>query len=109
MTRRYIEELVLKTRFENYFRVDRDGMRGALALFWSKGLRVTICLFSKYHVDCIIEEDVILPWCFTGFYGDSKVENHHISWTILKRLADLNSLPLVVGGDYNAILKDKEK
>lgn len=79
MTGQYIGKLRLKAKFENCFSVDRDRLGQNLALFWNKGLRVTICSFNKYHVDCIIEKDGIPPWRFIGFYGDSKVENHHLS------------------------------
>ncbi|KAL5734017.1 hypothetical protein ACOSP7_031878 [Xanthoceras sorbifolium] len=44
-----------------------------------------------------------------GFYGKLVVERDVHSWTLLKRLHGLSSLPWLCGGDWNEILYDSEK
>lgn len=42
-------------------------------------------------------------------YGHPKVEDRHLSWSLLKVLSQKCSLPWLVGGDFNEILASGEK
>lgn len=57
MTKSSTKKLRIKTKFDSYFSVDKDGIGGGLALFWCKEIKVTVCSFNKYHTNNIIKED----------------------------------------------------
>lgn len=40
--------------FENYFVVDRNGIGGGLALFWSSEVTVHITSYSSHHIDAFV-------------------------------------------------------
>ncbi|KAL5798919.1 hypothetical protein ACOSQ2_003739 [Xanthoceras sorbifolium] len=48
-------------------------------------------------------------WRFTGFYGEPKQWLREQSWVLLRRLAGLDNLPWLIGGDFNEILRGDEK
>jgi endonuclease/exonuclease/phosphatase family metal-dependent hydrolase len=48
-------------------------------------------------------------WRFTGFYGYPKVIDRHLSWSLLKLLAQKSTLPWLLGGDFNEVLAGHEK
>ncbi|KAL5741976.1 hypothetical protein ACOSP7_028708 [Xanthoceras sorbifolium] len=48
-------------------------------------------------------------WRFTGFYGEPKQWLREQSWVLLRRLAGLDNLPWLIGGDFNEILRGAEK
>ncbi|KAA3477178.1 reverse transcriptase [Gossypium australe] len=57
-----------------------------------------------------IQEDEGKPrWLFTRFYGALNVRNKTETWDLLRRLGRNNSLPWLVGGDFNDILFAHEK
>ena len=67
-----------------------------------------ILSYSKYHIDTVITNGDEILW-FTGIFGHPKhVEKHH-TWTLLRRLAQLSSVPSICGGDFNQILHMNEK
>lgn len=65
--------------------------------------------FNKNHIDNIVQEEGSLAWQFMGFYCESKPKSCHLSWTLLQRLSDSDTLSWVVGRDFNAILREEEK
>ncbi|KAL5756462.1 hypothetical protein ACOSQ2_021208 [Xanthoceras sorbifolium] len=50
-----------------------------------------------------------LRWRFTGFYGDPKQVSREQSWILLRRLAGMDNLPWIIGGDFNEIMWGNEK
>lgn len=48
-------------------------------------------------------------WRFIGFYRDPKTEDHQLSWNLSQRLANMDISPWLLGGDFNAILREDEK
>lgn len=73
-------------------------------------MKVTITGFSKNHVDAtvVLERSTEL-WRFTGYYGHPKKSKRKESWSLLKQLAGLNTLPWVLMGDINDLLLPEEK
>ncbi|KAL5774547.1 hypothetical protein ACOSP7_012104 [Xanthoceras sorbifolium] len=65
--------------------------------------------FSKGHVDSIVRDCEGSRWRFTGFYGEPNLAFRFHSWSLLRRLEGLFSLPWIIGGDFNEILKDDGK
>ncbi|KAA3476120.1 reverse transcriptase [Gossypium australe] len=96
--------------FFNGIDVSAKGSRGGLSLGWNGGHLVRVKSFSENHIDVEIQEDEEKPrWRFTGFYGAPKVRNKAETWALLRRLGENNSLPWLVGGDFNVILCAHEK
>ncbi|KAL5748420.1 hypothetical protein ACOSQ2_025717 [Xanthoceras sorbifolium] len=65
--------------------------------------------YSKGHIDSWIKDEEGSKWRFTGFYGDPRLAFRCHSWLLLKRLFGLSSLPWIIGGDFNEVLRDEEK
>ncbi|KAA3474615.1 reverse transcriptase [Gossypium australe] len=96
--------------FFNGIDVPAEGFRGGLSLGWNGGHLVNLKSLSKNHIDVEIQEDEEKPrWRFMGFYGASEVRNKAETWDLLRRLGGNNSLPWLVGGDFNDILYAHEK
>ncbi|KAF4382062.1 hypothetical protein F8388_001207 [Cannabis sativa] len=62
---------------------------------------------GKNRKSKIDEEDQ--GWQFTGFYGDPDPNQRSESWKLLTRIGRMYSGPWVIGGDFNEILRSKEK
>ncbi|KAG8489752.1 hypothetical protein CXB51_017987 [Gossypium anomalum] len=95
--------------FFNGFDVSADGSKGGLSLGWKGNNLVNLQSFSKNHIDVGIKEEENSRWRFTGFYGAPEVRNKSMTWELLRRLRRDNSLPWLVGGDFNEILFAHEK
>ncbi|KAL5855882.1 hypothetical protein ACOSQ4_005684 [Xanthoceras sorbifolium] len=65
--------------------------------------------FTKGHIDSVVKGDDGVLWRFTGFYGESRQDLRHFSWSLLQRLMGLSGLPWIIGGDFNEILRSEEK
>lgn len=96
-------------RFENCFEVSRTGKGGGLAMLSSSELKVDVKSFSKHHIDAVVYAENRSYWRCTGVYGHPKASQKHHTWTLLKRLAGLSSLPWLCFGDFNEILMPFEK
>lgn len=84
-------------------------MRG-LSIGWNRGHLVTLKSFSKNHIDVEIQEKKGNPrWRFMGFYRALDVRDKAMTWDLLRRLRRNNSLPWLVGGDFNDILFANKK
>lgn len=87
------------------------GQSGGLALFWSDDLDVRFRSKSHHHIDVVIDTNnpSSPSWRFTGFYGHPTKSERYRSWALLRDLADVNSLPWAVVGDFNELLHAYEK
>lgn len=87
--------------FQNCFSVDCEGRSGGLALLWHKDVDVSVCSFSKSHIDVIVKGDSVFR--LTLFYGNPRVERRKESWELLRKLKRERSEPWVALGDFNEI------
>ncbi|KAL6131079.1 hypothetical protein ACLB2K_069457 [Fragaria x ananassa] len=104
--------------FQNAFTVDYDIHRnqdgrvsraGGLCLLWRDGVEVSLCSYSKNHIDVSVGGLGEDSWRFTGVYSFSKVEDRHLTWELIRRLGRHNIKPRLLGGDLNEILRSSEK
>ncbi|KAH1098558.1 hypothetical protein J1N35_015479 [Gossypium stocksii] len=86
-----MEKVRRRCGYFNGVDVPTDGSRGGLCIGWNG------------------EEEESFRWRFTGFYGAPNVREKAKSWNLLRRLGQNNSLPWLVGGDFNDILYANEK
>ncbi|KAH9685373.1 reverse transcriptase domain-containing protein [Citrus sinensis] len=109
MTARQVDATCGSFNFENRFVVDRNGMGGGLALFWSSDVNVTIKSYSSHHIDAIVQNQNGKIWRCTGIYGHAEASQKHHTWALLNRLAELYSYTWCCLGDFNEILYSHEK
>ena len=64
---------------------------------------------SERYIDTIIDHGMNDAWHFTGFYGEPNTANREISWSLLRDLSSRFSIPWVCLGDFNEIIRAKEK
>jgi len=48
-------------------------------------------------------------WHFTGYYGYLEIERRKETWDFLRTLAQDNTLPWCIMGDFNDILSNEDK
>ncbi|KAH9769811.1 reverse transcriptase domain-containing protein [Citrus sinensis] len=98
-----------KLNFDNFFAVSSRGRSGGLALLWKSEIVVDIKSFSQHHIDAVVHSENGSLWRCTGIYGHSETDQKRHTWTLLRRLVGLLSLPWLCFGDFNEILKLDEK
>jgi hypothetical protein len=105
-----VEKLAGALGFAGAYAVDSDGLSGGIGLFWSTDVVVDIKSFNSNHIDAVVsaKDGSGSPWRFTGFYGESRREKRHLSWTLLRRLHSLRSLPWLCMGDFNETMYGTE-
>ncbi|KAM6545103.1 hypothetical protein CsatB_025839 [Cannabis sativa] len=95
--------------YEGCFVVDARGHSGGLALLWKDVKEVVIQGFSFNHVDAIVELQGLLPWRFTGIYGEPKRELRYLTWNLFRSLKNDCNLPWCLMGDMNNLGSHLEK
>lgn len=98
-----------RLNFESFFNVNRNGLRGGLALWWSRDIHASIKSFSNHHIDVVVQFENGKQWRCTGVYGHSEMQQKQHTWTLLRRLLGLSNLPWLCFGDFNEILNLNEK
>ena len=82
------ESIRTKLGFDNMFVVDYVRKSGGLVLFWEEGWEVEIQNYSHRHINAIVhDQNLILDWKFTGFYGHPDLTKRPEAWDLLKFLA----------------------
>lgn len=76
---------------------------------WSKDIDVQIKSCSRHHIDMYVKNTNKKCWRCTRVYGHPKANEKKHTWTLLRRLAGLSSLPWLCFGDFNEILNPNEK
>ncbi|XP_071722765.1 uncharacterized protein [Rutidosis leptorrhynchoides] len=87
------------------FGVDRDGLSGGLALFWTDEVSISLLSFSKHHIDVIVDND----WRYTGIYGWPEASSKKNTCKLLLDLASKSNLPWMILGDFNITLHTSAK
>ena len=104
-----LEEIRSKLKFGGMIEVYHDTRGGGIVIFWKKNVDFSLGTFSPNHIDGILNKGKEDEWRFTGFYGEPETQNHHLSWTCLRRLKNRNSIPWLCAGDFNEITRSHEK
>jgi hypothetical protein len=89
--------------------VQSDGRSGGLLLQWKKEIKISLRFKMKYYIDVNVEHSHDFTWRFTGFYGEPKWQERHLTWQHLRDLHSQSNLPWLVMGDINEILYSIEK
>ena len=104
-----LKEIKRNINFENLFFVDRNNRGGGLAMNWRSSIDVSVELFSKNHIDAIVNKGKEDAWIFTGFYGEPVTHRRFESWDMLRQLNNWFHLPWLCAGNFNEIVSDTEK
>uniref|UniRef100_A0A803P9R9 Reverse transcriptase domain-containing protein n=1 Tax=Cannabis sativa TaxID=3483 RepID=A0A803P9R9_CANSA len=104
-----MERIRIVLGFDSCFVVAARGKSGGLALLWKDSWEVTINSFTVSHIDAKVENGLGFFWRFTGFYGSPDPGGRKQSWLLMERLRDMRQGPWICGGDFNEIMKEKEK
>ncbi|XP_019186577.1 PREDICTED: uncharacterized protein LOC109181280 [Ipomoea nil] len=99
-----LEDIKSKLGFHGMFSVDAVGQKGGPVLFWKGDIDLNISSFSSNHIDSSQQ-----VWRFSGFYGYPNRQNRHLSWNLLRTLANQGNQPWIVMRDFNDILNPCEK
>ena len=104
-----LEEICVKLKLGGMIEVCCDTRGGGIVIFWKKDVDFSLGTFSVNHIDGILNKGKENEWRFTGFYGEPEIQNHHLSWTCLRRLKNRNAIPWLCAGDFNEITHSHEK
>ena len=104
-----LELIRIKLGFKNTFGVDSVGKSGGLALLWHGECNIEVQNFSRRHINTIVLLNGGNPWKWTGFYGHPDTNRKEESWSLLRKLSELQSEAWMVMGDCNEILDSSEK
>ncbi|XP_030939909.1 uncharacterized protein LOC115964800 [Quercus lobata] len=96
-------------RFGHHHGVSCLTRGGGLVLFWKKDFDLQVMSSSHNHIDILINRGKVNVWRFTGFYGAPETQLRMESWDLLRDLNNRFSVPWLVGGDFNKLLKSQEK
>ena len=88
-----LEDIKVRLNFGGMIEVCRDTRGGGIVIFWKKDVDFSLGTFSPNHIAGILNKGKEDEWRFTGFYGEPETQNHHLSWTCLRRLKNRNSIP----------------
>jgi exonuclease III len=89
--------------------VKSDGRKGGLLLLWKKEVVLSLRYKTNNYIDVFIgcgQENI---WRFTGFYGEPRWSDKHLSWDRVRELKAVNTMPWLLMGDMNEILYPFEK
>uniref|UniRef100_A0A2N9GZI9 Reverse transcriptase domain-containing protein n=1 Tax=Fagus sylvatica TaxID=28930 RepID=A0A2N9GZI9_FAGSY len=104
-----LERLRCQLQFDNKFVACSRNNGGGLCLFWKAAVNLRVQSFSASHIDAIVNENQTDAWRLTGFYGAPETHLREESWTLLRRLSSLFSLPWCCLGDFNELTRAEEK
>lgn len=90
--------------------VSSEGLSGGIGLFWTTEVLLNLIHFSKSHTDVTgRRKDGDTPvWRLTGFYGEPRPEDRHITWRLIRSLREQSQLPWLCMGDFNEVLYGSE-
>jgi hypothetical protein len=109
LTEKEMERFRWSLKMPNMIVQNCRGRSGGLALFWRKGVDVSLRWKGRYHIDVNVVEANGVKWRFTGIYGESKQGQKENTWRLLRTLHAQDNLPWLCMGDFNEILFSHEK
>ena len=65
-----VPRLAIKIGYPSFFCVERVGLSGGLVLLWKDQLVVRVNSYARLYIDAYISSANVLPWRFSGIYGD---------------------------------------
>jgi hypothetical protein len=80
-----------------------------MAVFWRRGIDVTLQHMMKYHIDTEIKDEEGFIWRFTLVYGEAQSDQKHKTWEDLRGLKSTPSKPWLCVGDFSKVLFSHEK
>ncbi|KAK2641855.1 hypothetical protein Ddye_023618 [Dipteronia dyeriana] len=95
--------------YNNWFSVDSVGNSEGLLILWKDCVMGSVLSSSAGYIDIRFSMEDGFGWHFTGFYGESNPSKRVASWSLLRRLGDVDTLPWVCGGDFNELLSMSDK
>ncbi|KAF8086556.1 hypothetical protein N665_0621s0007 [Sinapis alba] len=103
-----VRDVCAQLGFDRVRCVSPKGIGGGLALFWNCNVDLLINSMDERMLDCTINnKDGSLYFSF--IYGHPiRALRHHL-WEKLQRISSTRSGPWILCGDFNEILKSKEK
>ncbi|XP_024318899.1 uncharacterized protein LOC106866892 isoform X2 [Brachypodium distachyon] len=88
---------------------DCEGRSGGVALFWRRGVDVSLRWMGRGHIGVEVLEQDGFKWRLTGLYGSPRTEEKKLTLRLLRTLHQQADLPWVCLGDFNEILFAHEK
>ena len=104
-----VEWLRIQLGMRSALGVQKDGYGAGLPLLWTQDTDLSIASYFRNHIDVVVRSSDDVQWRFTGFYGNPEAHRRIDSWNLLRYLAQSNSLPWLVRGDFNEIVDFGEK
>ena len=86
-----------------------EGQGGGFAVFWRRGIDVSLRNTARYYINVDVREDNGFEWRFTGVYGESQGDLKYRTWEHLRGLHLQPAKPWLCAGDFNEILFSHEK
>ncbi|XP_020206472.1 uncharacterized protein LOC109791576 [Cajanus cajan] len=106
---RRLEDIRVALNFDSSFAVDSSGRSGGLALLWKQPYSCHLINYFPHFINVSVTHPKKPTWRLTGFYGYPERNRRKDSWDLLRYLAQDNSLPWCVIGDFNDILSNQDK
>jgi hypothetical protein len=82
---------------------------GGVLLLWKKEIKIEMIFSAPKYIDVKVIEGDNKIWRLTGFYGEPRWDDRHMSWDKICELHNSFDLPWVILGDFNEILFSHEK
>lgn len=62
--------------------------------------------FLNFHIDMTVHDSSLFP--FALFYGQPETYKRHLGWNLIRTLKTLCTLPWLISGDFNEVLRSDE-
>ncbi|XP_062080600.1 uncharacterized protein LOC133785369 [Humulus lupulus] len=109
LSRTQAERLVFNLNLENWWAVDRCGLSGGLLLLWKTDVSLKVLSWSTGHIAAMVLGKGMLPWLFSGFYGNLDQSKRSISWDLLRKIRSIQAGACLCMGDFNEISLNSDK
>lgn len=76
---------------------------------WKSSVKCQITIYSQNHIDVVFLESNVESWHLSCFYGYPDRERRRNSWEIIRRLANLSTLPWCIWGDFDDLMYVSDK